>query len=474
VKFTPASEIVLEVEKLLPPVRKSSEFPVGFEDMSKYATAQMRWSGDGQLRAMPRRVGDWVELSSFMVPVHGTYRGTAWATRAGDYGKIRLQLNGKFLGPPIDESSSGAITRIGPIDLGVVELRRGPARLLVNLVAAGAKETSLTWGLDLISFTPVRPGEGAAAAKPPEQPGTSTKKEPFIGHTGEVLCVAYSADGEKLLTGGKDHTVRLWDRRDGHEIDAFKGPTGPVTQVAFTGKGKQVVAVAAENGHWAWDIAASGAVIFEKRTGPRTAWAISPDGELVAFPQKDFAIFVRHTTDNGRLDRQFSIRDSGDVIGAAFFPHSEYVIFATSADGLIHVGNMSTRREVGKPFPGPKAETLGLAVAPNEKAVLIAEDTGAALWSLQTVPPALHRRLQGLKERLLCMAFSPDGKHIAGGLADHTVRVWDATTGKEVRRFTDHQAPVRGIAFSPDGKTIASCGDGIKLWGEWQKPPAKP
>jgi serine/threonine-protein kinase len=473
VKSTPDSKIVLEVEGMRV-LGKRGDFPVEPENMRQYATKDVRWSGDHQLRAVPRQVGDWVELS-FPVPVHGRYRGTAWATQAGDYGKIRLLVNGVLVGPVIDESSTGAVSRLGPIDLGIVELRRGPARLRVNLAAAGNTPTSLSWGLDLICFTPILPGDTATPAKPPQQSTTSTKKDPFTGHTGEVLCVAYSTDGKKLLTGGKDLTVRLWDVSDGHEIDEpLKGPTGPVTQVAFTGKGKQVVAVAAENGYWAWDIAASGAVIFSRPTGPRTAWAISPDGELVAFPQKDFAIFVRHTTDNGRLDRQFSIRDSGDVIGAAFFPHSEYLIFATSADGLIHVGNMSTRKEVGKPFPGPKAETLGLAVAPNETSVLIADDKGAALWSLQTSPPTLHRRLLGLKERLLCMAFAPDGKHVAGGLADNTVRVWDAN-GKEVGRFKEHQAPVRGVAYSPDGngKTIASCGDGIKLW-EWQKQPAKP
>jgi serine/threonine protein kinase/WD40 repeat protein len=471
VKFTPASDIVLEAEALRV-LGKSGDFPVDPENMSRYATKDVAWSGNAQLRAVPRRVGDWVELT-FSVPVHGHYRGSAWATQAGDYGKIRLLVNGILVGPVIDESSSGAVTRIGPIDIGIVELRRGPARLRVNLAAVGNSATSLSWGLDLIRFTPVRPGDTTTPQKPPEPPSTITKKEPFTGHTGEVLCVAFSADGKKILTGGKDHTVRLWEVADGHEIDTYKGPTGPVTQVAFTGKGKQVVAVAAENGHWAWDIAASGAVIFEKRTGPRTAWAISPDGELVVFPQKDFAVFVRRTTDNGRSDRQFSIRDSGDVIGAAFFPHKEWVIFATSADGLIHVGDMSTRKEIGKPFPGPKAETLGLAVAPNEKSVLITDDKGAALWSLQTIPPAPHRRLEGLKERLLCFAFTPDGKHIAGGLTDSTVRVWDAATGKEVRRFTEHQAPVHGVAFSPDGKTIASCSDGIKLW-EWQKQPAKP
>jgi WD40 repeat protein len=55
-----------------------------------------------------------------------------------------------------------------------------------------------------------------------------------------------------------------------------------------------------------------------------------------------------------------------------------------------------------------------------------------------------------------CLAFSPDGKILATGGNDRLIRLWDAGTGKELRRLTGHQAPVTRVAFSPDGKTLAS------------------
>jgi RNA polymerase sigma factor (sigma-70 family) len=69
------------------------------------------------------------------------------------------------------------------------------------------------------------------------------------------------------------------------------------------------------------------------------------------------------------------------------------------------------------------------------------------------------------------VAFAPGGKVVASGHGDHTIRLWDAVSGKELRRLVGHADPVTGLTFSPDGKLLASRGgsiafndNSIRLW----------
>ena len=184
------------------------------------------------------------------------------------------------------------------------------------------------------------------------------------------------------------------------------------------------------------------------------------------FPQGDGVVHVQATTDSGQRDRHFTNKTWGRCLASDFSPDGRFAVFATSADGLLHVCDLTTKKEKGPGFPGPREEITCLAVAPRETHVLIADAKSVTLWSLQTFK--LTRSLVGHTDRIRCLAFSPDGQRTVTGGADAIVRLWDVVTGKELKHSSEHKAPVGGVAFSPDGQWVVSCGDGIKQVGPAQ------
>jgi hypothetical protein len=83
------------------------------------------------------------------------------------------------------------------------------------------------------------------------------------------------------------------------------------------------------------------------------------------------------------------------------------------------------------------------------------------------VPAGKERhRLRGHEGRIVCLAFAPDGKVLASGSRDSTVRLWDPAAGKLLRVCSGHERTVLAVAFSPDGRLLASASyDGtIRIW----------
>jgi WD40 repeat protein len=87
-------------------------------------------------------------------------------------------------------------------------------------------------------------------------------------------------------------------------------------------------------------------------------------------------------------------------------------------------------------------------------------------WAQATAEPKLEIKESGYSEYVYSLAFSPDGKTLASASGDNTIRLWEIKTGRLVNSFAEHSEPVHSVAFSPDGKTLASGSKDrtIKLW----------
>ncbi|MEH2441726.1 nSTAND1 domain-containing NTPase, partial [Nostoc sp.] len=107
-----------------------------------------------------------------------------------------------------------------------------------------------------------------------------------------------------------------------------------------------------------------------------------------------------------------------------------------------------------------RSDTLMLTVATLQQAVYLKPKEKKENRAIEV------NTLEGHSSWVYSVGFSPDGKTLASGSTDNTIKLWDVSTGKAIKTLTGHSSSVCGIGFSPDGKTLASGSTDktIKLW----------
>ncbi len=120
---------------------------------------------------------------------------------------------------------------------------------------------------------------------------------------------------------------------------------------------------------------------------------------------------------------------------------------------------------VDKTLTGHSGQVYSLAYSPDGRYLASgSSDKTIKIW--ETATGTELRTLTGHSMTVWSVAYSPDGRYLASGSLDKTIKIWEVATGKELRTLTGHSHSVKSVVYSPDGRYLAS-GSGdktIKIW----------
>jgi WD40 repeat protein len=145
------------------------------------------------------------------------------------------------------------------------------------------------------------------------------------------------------------------------------------------------------------------------------------------------------------------------VWGVAFHPSSRQVVSA-SWDTTARLWDIKTGQEL-KRYTHP-VDVNGVAISRDGgKLITGCDNYHAYLWNLSTAEEL--RRYNGFTGYCYAVAFSPDGRLVACGSVDKSLRIFDLADGQLVRSMDSQADAVLAIAFAPDSRSLFSCGDGF-------------
>jgi WD40 repeat protein len=151
------------------------------------------------------------------------------------------------------------------------------------------------------------------------------------------------------------------------------------------------------------------------------------------------------------------------VVDLAFSIDSRRVA-AVGADNKVRVYDATSAEVTPLSELAGQAPLAALALAPEKTIITGGADKSISVWA--DASPNVIRSLAGHSGPVYDVAFSPDGKLVASASGDQTIRLWDPATGNQVRAISGSVGPVYAIDFNADGTQLASGGaDGIlRLW----------
>ena len=291
----------------------------------------------------------------------------------------------------------------------------------------------------------------------------------------KINAAIFTPDGTYVLSIGvekNDKTLILWEVSSGRPIRPFTGHTGWVCTVVLSPDGKYALSGGNDESLRLWEVSTGKEIktfwghrniVTDVTISPDGRYAVSTGGVLESDPHTlklwDLIKGEEIWTLKGR---------TGEFGKNVLSPDGKYILSGGRTLKLLEGSN----GKVVRTFEGNwSAYGAGGAVAfsPDGKHVFAGTSSGVSdyiirLWEVSTGKEI--RQLLGHSNFVRSIALSHNGRYALSGSKDKTLKLWEVATSKEIRTFHGHSGGVNSVSLSPDGKYALSQGDDnvLKLW----------
>jgi WD40 repeat protein/tRNA A-37 threonylcarbamoyl transferase component Bud32 len=278
--------------------------------------------------------------------------------------------------------------------------------------------------------------------------------------------LAFSPTGERLAGGTEDGVLHLWDAATGAESRRFRAHSGSITGLSFSADGERLASAS-----YGFPSARGELKVWDARTGRQVlklpgqlCVAFSPGGRFLAGAGSVEAGRPGVVTlwDAAPDPELFSVREGeGEAHGVAYTPDGRHLV-TSHTSGMVVLRDAETGQEL-RAFKAPDT-TVRVALSPDGRS-LAASGAGGALRAWDSASRKDLWKIDAHSRLVYGLAYSPDGKQLASASQDKTVQLRDASDGRPLHTL-EHADVVFECRYSPDGKLLATaCRDRlIRFW----------